>query len=227
MKLLVTGSTGMLGSSMIPILVKRGYEVVTSNFLYSHMDITDIEQVRKTAKLACPDMILHLAAETDVDRCERELLHAYNVNTWGTRNVARACKLLKIPMLYVSTIGVFYGDKKEPYNEEDEPNPANIYGRSKLIGEEWVKKLVKDYFIVRAGWMMGGGPTRDKKFVGKIIRQIQAGVTEIKAVTDKVGSPTYAPDFCEVVANLIATKEYGLYHCTNHGYPSRYDVAVK
>ena len=92
---------------------------------------------------------------------------------------------------------------------------------------EWVKNLVKHYFIVRAGWMMGGGPTRDKKFVGKIIRQIKEGATEIKAVTDKVGSPTYAPDFCEVVANLIATKEYGLYHCTNHGYPSRYDVACE
>ena len=225
MKVLVTGSTGMLGTSMIPALQSKGYDVVTSNFLYAHMEVSVTSQVLKTVMEAKPDIVLHLAAETDVDRCEREPLHAYNVNTWGTRNVARACKLLKIPMLYVSTIGVFYGDKKEPYTEEDEPNPANIYGKSKLAGEEWVKKLVKDYFIVRAGWMMGGGPTRDKKFVGKIIRQIQAGVTEIKAVTDKVGSPTYAPDFCEVVANLIATKEYGLYHCTNHGYPSRYDVA--
>ena len=173
MKLLVTGSTGMLGSSMIPILVKRGYEVVTSNFLYSHMDITDIEQVRKTAKLAQPDMILHLAAETDVDRCEREPTHAFQVNTWGTRNVALVCKELKIPMLYVSTIGVFSGEKKEPYIETDEAIPANVYGVSKLAGEKWVKSLVKHYFIVRAGWMIGGGPTRDKKFVGKIVSQIK------------------------------------------------------
>jgi dTDP-4-dehydrorhamnose reductase len=225
MKLLITGSTGMLGSSMVPILVKRGYEVVTSNFLYSHMDITDIEQVRKTAKLAQPDMILHLAAETDVDRCEREPAHAFMVNAFGTYNVALVCKELKIPMLYVSTIGVFYGDKEIPYNEGDQPRPANIYGMSKLAGEEYVKKILKDYFIVRAGWMMGGGPSRDKKFVGKIVNQVKYNQPSVKAVTDKVGSPTYAPDFCEVVANLIATDEYGLYHCTNHGYPSRFDVA--
>jgi len=100
-------------------------------------------------------------------------------------------------------------------------------GVSKLIGEYFVKAIVKDFFIVRAGWMIGGGPTRDKKFVGKIIRQLKENPKEIYAVTDKVGSPTYAPDFCEVVANLIATKEYGLYHCTNHGYPSRYDVACE
>lgn len=225
MKVLVIGATGMLGTSMIPALLAKGYDVVTSNFLYAHMDVRDAEQVMITAKLAKPDIILHLAAETDVDRCEREPQHAYEVNTRGTKNVAEACKALNIPMLYVSTIGVFYGDKKEPYTEEDEPRPANFYGWSKLFGERMVKSLVKDYFIVRAGWMVGGGPTRDKKFVGKIISQVKANAQEIKAVTDKVGSPTYAPDFCKVVANLIATKEYGTYHCTNHGYPSRYDVA--
>ena len=225
MKLLVTGSTGMLGSSMIPILVKRGYEVVTSNFLYSHMDITDIEQVRKTAKLAQPDMILHLAAETDVDRCEREPIHAFEVNARGTYNVAKVCNEMGIKMLYVSTIGVFYGDKEIAYNEKDEPHPANVYGWSKLMGEAYVRTLLQDYFIVRAGWMMGGGPTRDKKFVGKIVNQSKYNQPVVKAVTDKLGSPTYAPDFCEVVANLIATENYGLYHCTNHGYPSRFDVA--
>jgi dTDP-4-dehydrorhamnose reductase len=228
MKLLITGSTGMLGSSMVPILIKRGYEVVTSNFLYSHMDITDIEQVRKTAKLAQPDMILHLAAETDVDRCEREPIHAFEVNARGTYNVAKVCNEMGIKMFYVSTIGVFYGDKKTAYNEKDEPHPANVYGWSKLMGEAYVRTLLQDYFIVRAGWMMGGGPTRDKKFVGKIINQCKYNqIKPILAVTDKVGSPTYAPDFSEVVANLIVTKKYGTYHCTNHGYPSRYDVACE
>jgi dTDP-4-dehydrorhamnose reductase len=226
MKVLVTGSTGMLGSSMVSALQKKGYDVVTSNFLYAHMDITKENEVFTTVSLANPDIILHLAAETDVDRCEREPSHAFRVNTDGTINVAEACKRMSIPMLYVSTIGVFDGDKKEPYTEEDEPNPVNMYGLSKLRGELSVRILVKDYFIVRAGWMMGGGPTRDKKFVGKIIRQLEdPSIQSIQAVTDKVGSPTYAPDFCEVVANLICTKKYGLYHCTNHGYPSRFDVA--
>ena len=227
MKVLVIGSTGMLGSSMIPILIKRGYEVVTSNFLYSHMDITDLSQVRATAKLANPDMIIHLAAETDVDRCEREPIHAFEVNAMGTQNVAQVCNEMGIKMLYVSTIGVFYGDKKTAYNERDNPHPANVYGWSKLMGEAYVRCLVQEYFIVRAGWMVGGGPTRDKKFVGKIINQVKYNQPVVKAVTDKLGSPTYAPDFSEVVANLIATENYGLYHCTNHGYPSRYDVAVE
>ena len=225
MKILVTGSTGMLGTSMIPALLAKGYDVVTSNFLYAHMDVRDAEQVMITAKLAKPDIILHLAAETDVDRCEREPLHAFEVNAIGTQNVAFVCKERKIPMLYVSTLGVFFGDKVAPYNEDDVPRPANVYGWSKLLGEHLVKQQLSEYFIVRAGWMVGGGPTRDKKFVGKIIRQLGKG--DIKAVTDKVGSPTYAPDYCEVVANLIATNEYGTYHCTNHGYPSRYDVACE
>ena len=173
MKVLVTGSTGMLGASMIPALLAKGYEVVTSNFLYAHMNVEDQDAVYETINLANPDIVLHLAAETDVDRCEREPDHAHAVNTIGTLNIARVCAVNGIPMLYVSTIGVFYGDKKKPYTEEDEPNPANYYGKSKLMGEAAVKSLVKDYFIVRAGWMMGGGPTRDKKFVGKIIRQLR------------------------------------------------------
>jgi dTDP-4-dehydrorhamnose reductase len=227
MKLLIDGANGMLGTSMVPILIKRGYEVVTTNFLYSHMDITDIGQVMVTANLAKPDMIIHLAAETDVDRCEREIEHASDVNTWGTRNIALVCRSLKIPMLYVSTIGVFGGGKKEPYIETDEAIPANVYGESKLVGELWVKRTLEEYFIVRAGWMMGGGPTRDKKFVGKIVNQVKYNQDNVKAVTDKVGSPTYAPDFSEVIANLISTKNYGTYHCTNHGYPSRYEVACE
>ena len=226
MKVLVIGSTGMLGSYMIPTLIAEGFDVVTSNFLYAHMDVSVEEQVRKTVELSKADIVLHLAAETDVDRCEREPTHAYKINTYGTINVAQACKRAKIPMLYVSTIGVFYGDKPEAYNETDTPHPANVYGFSKLKGEQFVKLILKDYFIVRAGWMIGGGPTRDKKFVGKIIRQLQdPNTTEIKAVIDKVGSPTYAKDFSYVVAQLIRTKKYGTYHCTNHGYPSRYEVA--
>jgi dTDP-4-dehydrorhamnose reductase len=169
---------------------------------------------------------MHLAAETDVDKCELEPDHAYLTNTIGTQNVALMCQKHDIEMVYISTIGVFYGDKPEPYTEFDEPNPINVYGRSKLEGEKIVQNLLKRYYIVRAGWMIGGGPKRDKKFVGKIIRLLDK-TNRLKAVYDKVGSPTYTVDFSGCLADLIETGFYGLYHCTNKGYGSRFDVAKK
>jgi len=129
-------------------------------------------------------------------------------------------------MVYISTIGVFYGDKLEPYTEFDTPNPINIYGRSKLEGEKIVQNLLKKYYIVRAGWMVGGGPKKDKKFIGKIIKQMNE-TNRLKAVNDKVGSPTYTVDFSRCLTDLIETGYYGLYHCTNKGYCSRFDVAKK
>ena len=129
-------------------------------------------------------------------------------------------------MVYISTIGVFYGDKPEPYTEFDVPNPINVYGRSKLEGEKIVQSLLNKYYIVRAGWMVGGGPKRDKKFVGKIIKKINE-TTVLKAVNDKVGSPTCTVDFSKCLTDLIETGYYGLYHCTNKGYGSRFDIAKK
>src|SRR3989304_3608022 len=144
----------MLGSSMCPILRKKGYEVVPANFMVSHFDI---------------------------------------------KNIAYVCQQLSLPMLYVSTIGVFYGDKKEPYNEFDAPRPANKYGWSKLEGEKVVQQLLTKFYIVRAGWMMGGGPDKDKKFIGKMVKQVKEN-GNILAVNDKIGSPTYVVDFSNVVA---------------------------
>ncbi len=129
-------------------------------------------------------------------------------------------------MVYISTIGVFYGDKNEPYTEFDKPNPINTYGKSKLEGEKIVQSLLNRYYIVRAGWMVGGGPKRDKKFVAKIIRQINEKKV-IRAVNDKIGSPTYTVDFSRCLADIIETGYFGLYHCTNKGYGSRFDVAKK
>jgi dTDP-4-dehydrorhamnose reductase len=129
-------------------------------------------------------------------------------------------------LVYTSTLGVFYGDKPEPYTEFDEPNPINVYGRSKLEGEKIVQALLNKFYTVRAGWMVGGGPKKDKKFIGKIIRQINE-TTTLKAVNDKIGSPTYTYDFSRCLADLIETGFYGLYHCTNKGVGSRFDVAKK
>jgi dTDP-4-dehydrorhamnose reductase len=229
LKLLVTGAAGMLGSALCPTLEKRGHivyatDIVQSEAIKEYLDVRIYKQVKELLEKVKPDMVMHLAAETDVDNCEVDPDHAFLTNTIGTQNLALTCQKQDTEMVYISTIGVFHGDKPEPYTEFDQPNPINVYGKSKLEGEKIVQNMLKRYYIVRAGWMVGGGPTKDKKFVGKIIRLSQEK-TNLKAVDDKIGSPTYTFDFCNCLANLIETGFYGLYHCTNKGYCSRFDVA--
>jgi len=231
MKILVTGAAGMLGSSLCPILTKKGHKVIATDLTpgdekLETLDVRSIKQMDVFMDKVKPDIVMHLAAETDVDRCEVEPDHAYHTNTIGTQNVVLSCQKRNTPMVYISTIGVFYGDQADPYTEFDSPNPINIYGRSKLEGEKIVQSLLNRYYIVRAGWMVGGGPKRDKKFIGKIIRRMNE-TNALKAVNDKIGSPTYTVDFSRCLADLVETNYYGLYHCTNKGYGSRFDVAKK
>jgi len=231
MKILVTGAAGMLGSALCPILEKRGYEVYATDVYSSNegiqcLDVRNHKLVKEVIEKINPDRVMHLAAETDVDKCELEPDHAYLVNTTGTHNVALVCQKHDIEMVYISTIGVFDGNKPEPYIEFDEPNPINVYGRSKLEGEKIVQCLLRRYYIIRAGWMVGGGPEKDKKFVGKIIRLMEK-TSELKVVSDKIGSLTYTVDFSKCLAELVETGYYGLYHCTNTGYASRFEVAKK
>lgn len=231
MNILVTGSAGMLGSSLCPILKQKGHVVLATDLVaedegIEHLDVRNYSQIKKFVEKFKPDMVMHLAAETDVDKCEVEPDHAFLTNTIGTQNVALMCQKQDVEMVYISTLGVFYGDAPEPYTEFDEPNPINVYGRSKLEGEKVVQNLLERFYVVRAGWMVGGGPKRDKKFISKIIKQIDK-TAKLKAVNDKVGSPTYTADFSSCLADLIETGYYGLYHCTNKGYGSRFDVAKK
>ena len=230
MKILVTGAAGMLGSALCPVLAQKRHKVFATDLVPTNneieLDVRNFKQLEELVKEVKPDFILHLAAETDVDKCELETDHAFRTNTLGTQNVSIICQKYGIIMVYISTIGVFYGDQIDPYTEFDTPNPINVYGRSKLEGEKIVQNLLSRYYIVRAGWMVGGGPKKDKKFIGKIIRQINEK-TMLRAVNDKIGSPTYTADFSRILTDLIETGYYGLYHCTNKGYCSRFDVAKK
>ncbi len=231
MKILVTGAAGMLGSALCPTLTQRGHEVLATDIAteddkIGYLDVRSHRQIEEIIEKTQPQMVMHLAAETDVDRCEIEPDHAFLTNTVGTQNVALVCQRKNIELVYISTIGVFYGDKFEPYTEFDNPNPINVYGQSKLEGEKIVQRLLQKYYIVRAGWMVGGGPRKDKKFIGKIMKQTKE-LKLIKAVNDKIGSPTYTFDFSKALGDLIETGFYGLYHCTNKGYASRYNVAKK
>ncbi|MBM3253397.1 MAG: dTDP-4-dehydrorhamnose reductase [Candidatus Omnitrophica bacterium] len=227
MKALVTGASGMLGTALTPELKKVGFEVCSTDISgdITFLDIRDFECSKSVILGFSPDIIFHLAAETNVDKCELDSKHAYEVNTLGTENIARLSLIVDAVLVYISTMGVFDGKKDGLYNEFDEPNPINIYSRTKLEGEKVVTKLLSKYYIIRAGWMMGGG-RKDKKFVAKILDLIGDG-EEISAVTDKFGSPTFTKDLSKKMIELVNTNQYGLYHITNSGHCSRYDIALK
>jgi len=219
--ILVTGAGGMVGSYVKEVF---GENDVFLTDMHA-MDVTDYSQVEGKVKETKPDIILHLAAKTDVDKCEIDIDETFRVNVLGVQNVALVSQKFDILMVYLSTAGVFGGEKLEPYTEFDKPNPVNIYGKAKLEGERIVQDLLNKYFIIRAGWMIGGGE-KDKKFVAKIVKLCREK-EEIMAVNDKFGTPTYAKHLLQTIKELIKTSFYGLYHIGNKGMCSRYDVAME
>lgn len=230
MRALVTGANGMLGSALCPILSQNGYEVFptdikTENSEINFLNVNKLTNVETFIIDTKPDIVFHLAAETDVDKCEIDYNHAYEANTCGTRNIALACKKHDILMVYISTCGVFDGKKEQPYTEFDEPNPISVYTKSKYEGEKIVVNTLKKYFIFRAGWMIGGGQ-KDKKFVAKILELLKTK-NRLTVVNDKRGCPTLTKDFAECIVKVIKLGHYGLYHVTNKGSASRYDIACK
>ncbi|MCX5695214.1 MAG: SDR family oxidoreductase [Candidatus Omnitrophica bacterium] len=231
MKILVTGAAGMLGYALCPILLEQGHQVLATDIQIltrdiQRLDVRDLKQVVDFCGFNAPDAVMHLAAETNLELCENDVRYAYLTNTIGTRNLAWVCRDLDIPMVYISSIGVFDGTKSDPYDENDVPNPINVYGRTKWAGEIIVESVLKKYFIVRAGWMIGGGE-REKKFVALIIQQIRNGSRQIQVVTDKIGTPTYNVDFARGLTWLVSSKHYGTYNLSSGAIVSRYQVAQK
>ena len=231
MKILVTGAAGMLGYAICPILREQGHQVLATDIrIISQdiqlLDVRDLGQVAGFIKRNMPDSVMHLAAETSLELCEKDVTHAYLTNTIGTRNLVWTCRDLDIPLVYISSIGVFNGTKIDPYDENDIPDPINVYGRTKWAGEVIVEAVLKKFFIVRAGWMIGGGE-REKKFVALIIQQIRNGAREIQVVTDKMGTPTYNVDFARGLAWLVSSTHYGVYNLSSGANVSRYQVAQK
>lgn len=226
--ILVTGAAGMVGSYLTEVFRSEDLYLtdINPNRNIAALDVRDAVAVDRLIAWVKPDHVLHLAAETDVDLCERDPTHAFLSNATATAHVAEACVKHNVELIYISTCGVFDGSKSTPYTELDEPAPVTEYAKAKLAGEIHVRELCKHWYIVRAGWMFGGG-MKDKKFVGKIAGQCIAGAPSLRCVTDKVGSPTYAKDLLRLVKQLIELQRYGLYHGTNEGCCSRYDIAVE
>lgn len=209
---LITGANGMVGS-YIDFGIKLDHRA---------LDVSDLNETIKTVEKYMPRVIIHLAAETDVDRCDRDPQHAYMINSIATYNVATAAKKIGAKLVYVSTSAIFNGLKEGPYEEFDDPDPQGYYGRSKFLGELFVKDLLKDYIIARICWVFGGGPSKDQKFVAKIIKQMNQ--PEVKIVSGKYGSPTYGKDLMTALKKLILENESGVFHLSNSGSPSRVDV---
>jgi dTDP-4-dehydrorhamnose reductase len=214
-KMLATGAGGMVGAYLPPGVIRTDVP---------DLDVTDRAAVDAAIEENRPDVVLHLAAETNVDRAEQQPDRAYLINAIGTQNVALACARHDIELVYVSSAQVFDGEKHDPYHEWDDVGPRTVYGRSKLAGEEFVRRLVPRHFVVRAGWMIGGGPHGEKKFIAKMLEHAERQ-GKIVAVNDKYGSPTRAQDLVTAVGALLDSGRYGTVHLVNPGAVTRLDIA--
>jgi dTDP-4-dehydrorhamnose reductase len=229
-RVFITGCGGMLGSAIYPHFAARCEKVLATDKNASEPWLTELD-VRNDTGLAStfsnfePDLVLHLAAETDLEFCEENVDVAVATNADATRNVAVLARQHGATLVYVSTAGVFDGRKAECYTERDEPCPIMVYGQTKLDGEDHVREVIGTYYVVRAGWMVGGGPAKDHKFVAKILEQLASGATTVHAVSDRWGTPTYTRDFAHNLFRLLASERHGTYHMVCEGCGTRYDVA--
>jgi len=231
MNILITGISGMLGVDLYRSLREEnevvGFDVRDfpsvsfSPPIIHKIDITNLGKLKNFFYQLSPDIVIHTAAYTDVDGCEKDPDKAYKINALGTRNVALACQEIKASLMYISTDFVFRGDKNEPYIEFDGPSPLSIYGKSKLAGENYVKAFLNRYFIVRTSWLYG---RYGKNFVETILNLAQEK-GELTVVDDQLGSPTFTIDLAEKIKILIKTELYGTYHITNSGSCSWYEFA--
>jgi len=217
MRIAITGSKGQLGTSLQ--LALKDAELLLMDL--PECDLTDLEVATATIGRFQPEMVIHCAALTNVDGCERDPEAAYRVNVLGTRNMAVAAQQAGSSMVYISTDYVFDGAKDEPYWEYDDANPLSVYGRTKWVGEGLVRSLVPRYYIVRIAWLYAQG---FRNFVETVLRLAQER-GRLTMVTDEVGSPTYAPDVAQAIARLIRLPAYGTYHLPNSGACSRYEWA--
>lgn len=215
MRILVTGADGQLGTELVQSLAELG-EVVPSTL--ADLDVTDSACAERLAALR-PDWVVHTAAATDVDRCEREPDWAMAVNAAGTRRVAEGCRQAGAGLVYLSTDYVFDGQRGAPYVESDAPAPLSAYGRSKLEGERAVQVVAPRWVIVRTAWLYG---IHGQNFVKTILARAAAG-TPLRVVDDQVGSPTYARDLAEAIALLLRRRLTGTWHLTNAGACSWYE----
>ncbi|MDY4788224.1 MAG: dTDP-4-dehydrorhamnose reductase [Bacilli bacterium] len=223
MRILVTGVKGQLGFDICEELSKRGYSDFRGIDI-ADLDITDEEAVNKYILEYKPDVVMHNAAWTAVDKAEENYELVYRVNALGPKFIADACKKIDAKMVYISTDYVFDGTKNGIYEVDDKPNPVSTYGSTKLDGEKFVKEILDKYFIVRISWVFG---KNGNNFIKTMLKLASMGKNELDVVNDQVGSPTYTKDLAILLCDMIETDKYGIYHATNEGFCSWYEFAQK
>jgi dTDP-4-dehydrorhamnose reductase len=219
-KVLILGVQGMLGHDLLEVFPQK-YEVIGLDI--EDLDITRQAATRKAIKEHSPDVVINAAGFTDVDGCEKKVNKAFSVNGEGAKNVAKGCRDSGAKLIYFSTDYIFDGEKGSPYCEDDPPNPQNIYGESKLMGERYIEEILDDYIIVRTQWLYG---KYGRNFVETILSLAEER-NRIEVVQDQLGSPTYTADLSRVIAAFVSKDLRGIFHVSNGGSCSWYDFALE
>ena len=220
MKILVTGAKGMLGQDLCPVLEDAEYDVIETG--KDTLDIVNVQNIKEVFSSCEPDFVIHCAAYTNVDKAEEEKEQAFLINAQGTENIASECRKLNIPLMYISTDYVFDGEKKGKYLPSDAANPINVYGASKLAGENAAKKNEK-YYIVRTSWLYGH---HGKNFVETMLSL--KDTPGLKAADDQIGCPSWTMDVSDGILKIIEENmPCGIYHLCGSGHTSRLGFAEK
>jgi dTDP-4-dehydrorhamnose reductase len=223
-RVVIIGASGQLGTDLVKVM--QDWHVIP--LTHADLDICDFVYTRKVLENAKPDIVINTAAFNRVDDCEEEVSKAFLVNAFAVRNLAQICADLDCVLVHISTNYVFDGQKREPYTEDDPPNPLSVYGTSKLTGEYFARNICPKHFVIRTSGLYGVAGSRAKggNFVETMIRLAQEG-RPIRVVNDQVLTPTYTKDLAGKIKELVQTEAYGLYHITNSGECSWYEFAAK
>ncbi len=221
MKVLVTGFAGQLGHDVAAELAERGISCIAAD--KADFDLTNHESVKGFVGACRPDVIIHCAAYTAVDKAEEDSATCYNVNINGTRYLCEAAAENQAKLIYVSTDYVFDGEKAEPYEVDDVTAPQSVYGVTKLEGEHIVRNSISKHFIVRTAWVFGAN---GNNFVKTMLRLGKERDT-LNVVCDQYGSPTYTKDLARLLCDMAESDKYGTYHATNEGFCSWADFACE
>ena len=219
--IIVTGVTGQLGYDVADELDRRGEKFIATT--RKEIDLTDEKSIKDFITEHKPDAVIHCAAYTAVDKAESEAELALTVNALATRHIAEACRDVEAKLLYPSTDYVFGGDGSQPYEVTDEKAPCNVYGRSKLLGEDSVRAINRRNFIVRISWVFG---KNGKNFV-KTMLNLAKTHKKLRVVADQIGSPTYTKDLAPLLVDMVHTDKFGTYHATNEGFCSWAEFAAE